>query len=101
MIFRQGEWEAFGSGHVLNARTYKSANGSKSKYPTITMAPGDRMFVPNAKAMSGDPFYASLLNRKTHDPTFDYIAFTRKFYGEFGLMIRCVERRVWRAKNKV
>lgn len=97
LIFRQGKWEPFQSGAIKTTRTYRSASGKISKYPTIIMMPGDRVFVPGGKAASSDLFYGSLLNRKAHDPDFDYVAFSRKFNGEIGLMARCVERK---AKNK-
>lgn len=83
-----------GGGFIATGKTYQSSEGKKSKYPTIIMNKGDKVFVPHGKANVTDPVYTSAVNRKATDPAFDYKAYACKFRDVRGLMIRCVERKI-------
>ncbi len=82
-----------GGGMVSYAATYISDTGKKSQYPTVLMGVGDKVFVQGGKLCPKDKVYRSATNRKVSDPSFDYVAYSRKFDGESGFMIRCVERK--------
>ena len=82
-----------GGGLITTGKTYQSSAGKKSKYPTIILQPGDKVFVPHGKANVADPVYTSAINRKATDPAFDYTAYACKFRDVRGLMIRCVVRK--------
>lgn len=82
-----------GGGSVALEKTYISETGKKSKYPTILMGVGDKVFVAGGKIGPRDKVYTSARNRKDLDPAFDYVAYSCKFEGEHGFMIRCVERK--------
>ena len=82
-----------GGGRAAVEMTYISDTGKRSKYPTVLLGVGDRIFVVGGKIGTNDRVYTSAANRKNLDPSFDYVAYSRKFEGEHGFMIRCVERK--------
>ena len=82
-----------GGGSFASELTYQSDTGKKSKYPTILIGVGDKVFVPGGKAHTKDLVYMSAVNRRALDPTFDYVAHSGRIDGVKGLMIRCVERK--------
>ena len=82
-----------GGGRAAVETTYISDSGKRSKYPTILLGVGDRIFVVGGKIGPADSVYTSAANRKNLDPTFDYVAYRRVFKEERGYMIRCVERK--------
>lgn len=81
-----------GGGSVSFEKTYVSGAGKRSKYPTVLLDVGDRIFVVGGKIGPGDLVYTSAVNRKNLDLNFNYVAYDRVFKGERGYMIRCVKR---------
>ena len=90
-VVGQESWaDMEGGGKVATLPLYQSSDGKKSRYPIIVMEPSDKAFIPGGAARPNEPLYAAAANRKASDPDFDYVAYTCKFKGVFGLMIRCV-----------
>ena len=87
------ETTKFEGGEFSITRSYKATTGKRSKYPTIVMGVGDRVFVEGGKAHTKDLVYMSAVNRRALDPSFDYVAHAGRLDGVRGLMIRCVERK--------